>query len=464
MDGRHVAFLRMYSRFSWRKEVYQPVHVLLTSTPSQGWSKNLSWSCIIRGDEEGCKQWEWGDDTHVCDGDVAIRNNLYKLYRARLYPPSLRKQTDDANACIYNDLYRYQQRGLQGRLFIESRCPSALEKLNALLKTHDFVIGDAVTEWHTGIHHALAPCPNLSQPHEAQRSLFVWLRCRVEMDGSHDGTWRLLPMPKQGYFGRTGNGTIPVGPRGYPHCYGSPWLISQRKPWWHQRGRSRWVLAMKKYALLHIYLPQFAMSASLPLLSKRAQYAQCIEKSQLLHHISMPLLLSHSIWYIFDHILLYFAIFCYILLLHLTRYQSEPHKRQVNCCAEGSHQRRAYLRTGAAGGLCVPDGREHLHDISRRQGQGVLVDVFPIFALTDQVIETIWNQVFSRCASEEALGDDLVFQSSVDLEDVKISEGMKAGKWRRTMEKIWKNPAWFQNYPTYLGYVGMMIHKYPLVN
>ena len=127
--------------------------------------------------------------------------------------------------------------------------------------------------------------------------------------------WNLkaLAHAKQGYFGRTGNGTIPVGPRGYPHCYGSPWLISQRKPWWHQRGRSRWVLAMKKYALLHIYLPQFAMSASLPLLSKRAQYAQCIEKSQLLHHISMPLLLSHSIWYIFDHILLYFAIFCFYI-------------------------------------------------------------------------------------------------------------------------------------------------------
>lgn len=27
---------------------------------------------------------------------------------------------------------------------------------------------------------------------------------------------------KQGYFGRTGNGTVPVGPRGYPQCYKEP--------------------------------------------------------------------------------------------------------------------------------------------------------------------------------------------------------------------------------------------------
>ena len=457
MDGRHVAFLRMYSRFSWRKEVYQPVHVLLTSTPSQGWSKNLSWSCIIRGDEEGCKQWEWGDDTHVCDGDVAIRNNLYKLYRARLYPPSLRKQTDDANACIYNDLYRYQQRGLQGRLFIESRCPSALEKLNALLKTHDFVIGDAVTEWHTGIHHALAPCPNLSQPHEAQRSLFVWLRCRVEMDGSHDGTWRLLPMPSKAISGARATVPYPLAQEATPIAMVAPGLshkgsldgirgVDHDECWpWRNMLYFTFICHNLQWVLLcHCFQKEHSTRSA-------SRNRSCF--------IIFPC--PYCFLIVFD---IYLIIFCYILLLHLTRYQSEPHKRQVNCCAEGSHQRRAYLRTGAAGGLCVPDGREHLHDISRRQGQGVLVDVFPIFALTDQVIETIWNQVFSRCASEEALGDDLVFQSSVDLEDVKISEGMKAGKWRRTMEQIWKNPAWFQNYPTYLGYVGMMIHKYPLVN
>jgi hypothetical protein len=93
-----------------------------------------------------------------------------------------------------------------------------------LLKTHDFVIGDAVTEWHTGIHHALAPCPNLSQPHEAQRSLFVWLRCRVEMDGSHDGTWRLLPMPSKAISGARATVPYPLAQEATPIAMVAPGL------------------------------------------------------------------------------------------------------------------------------------------------------------------------------------------------------------------------------------------------
>ena len=244
--------------------------------------------------------------------------------------------------------------------------------------------------------------------------------------------WNLkaLAHAKQGYFGRTGNGTIPVGPRGYPHCYGSPWLISQRKPWWHQRGRSRWVLAMKKCALLHIYLPQFAMSASLPLLSKRAQYAQCTEKSQLLHHISMPVLLSHSIWYMVDHMLLYFAsTFDEIS-------ERTPQKASELLCR------------GFSPKTSLPPYRCGWRSLCPGCWKGTFAQHFPTsrsrcfgwcFSLTDQVIETKFSHVFSmfaqirpvffsRYATEEALGDDLVFQSSVDLEDVKISEGMKAGK------------------------------------
>ena len=30
----------------------------------------------------------------------------------------------------------------------------------------------------------------------------------------------ILAHAKQGYFGRSGNRTIPVGPRGYSNCYG----------------------------------------------------------------------------------------------------------------------------------------------------------------------------------------------------------------------------------------------------
>ena len=187
----------------------------------------------------------------------------------------------------------------------------------------------------------------------------------------------------------------------------------------------------------------------------------------------MPLLLSHSIWYIFDHILLYFAIFCYILLLHLTRYQSEPHKRQVLCRGFSPKTSLPPYRCGWRS-LCP--GWKGTFARHFRQGVRVFwLIVFPIFSLTDQVIETIWNQVFSifrpdsprfaqylfpAALARRPLGMIWCFRAAWIWEDVKISEGMKAGKWRRTMEKIWKNHAWFQNYPPYLGYVGMMIHKY----
>lgn len=107
----------------------------------------------------------------------------------------------------------------------------------------------------------------------------------------------------------------------------------------------------------------------------------------------MPLLLSHSIWYIFDHILLYFAIFCYILLLHLTRYQSEPHKRQVLCRGFSPKTSLPPYRCGWRS-LCP--GWKGTFARHFRQGVRVFwLIVFPIFSLTDQVIETIWNQVFS---------------------------------------------------------------------
>lgn len=39
-----------------------------------------------------------------------------------------------------------------------------------------------------------------------------------------------LPHMKQGYFGRTGNGTVPVGPRGYPELLNDPTYAERRKP------------------------------------------------------------------------------------------------------------------------------------------------------------------------------------------------------------------------------------------
>ena len=63
---------------------------------------------------------------------------------------------------------------------------------------------------------------------------------------------------------------------------------------------------MKKYALLHIYLPQFAMSASLPLLSEHSTRSAPRNRSCF---IIFPC--PYCFLIVFD---IYLIIFCYILL------------------------------------------------------------------------------------------------------------------------------------------------------
>ena len=136
---------------------------------------------------------------------------------------------------------------------------------------------------------------------------------------------------------------------------------------------------MKKYALLHIYLPQFAMSASLPLLSEHST-----RSAPRNHSCFIIFPCPYCFLIVFD---IYLIIFCYILLLHLTRYQSEPHKRQVLCRGFSPKTSLPPYRCGWRS-LCP--GWKGTFARHFRQGVRVFwLIVFPIFSLTDQVIETI---------------------------------------------------------------------------
>lgn len=156
-----------------------------------------------------------------------------------LFPSSLQKEIDEANTWIYTDINNGAYKaGFSSNQDVYETAFSAyfaaLEKLNTLLEANNFILGDAVTEcdlrafttlWrHDPIYH------NRMKLNQAflfeYNALWKWMGRMMAIPGIesvvHSG---ILAHAKQGYFGRTGNGTIPVGPKGYPECYGNP------RPW-----------------------------------------------------------------------------------------------------------------------------------------------------------------------------------------------------------------------------------------
>ena len=64
------------------------------------------------------------------------------------------------------------------------------------------------------------------------RNLWRWMGRMMSLDNVNmdDVAGRgYLDHCKQGYFGRSGNGTIPVGPTNYPECYKDPNWVTNRE-------------------------------------------------------------------------------------------------------------------------------------------------------------------------------------------------------------------------------------------
>jgi putative glutathione S-transferase len=151
-----------------------------------------------------------------------------------IYPEALQAKIDEANTWIYSDINNgaYKAGFSSSQDVYEAAFENyftALQKLNAQLEVNDFIVGDAVTEsdirafatlWrHDPIYH------NRMKLNQAflyeYRGIWSWMGRMMELPGlstvAHAG---ILAQAKQGYFGRTGNGTVPIGPKGYPECYG----------------------------------------------------------------------------------------------------------------------------------------------------------------------------------------------------------------------------------------------------
>jgi len=93
----------------------------------------------------------------------------------------------------------------------------------------DYINGNALTEsdircfatlWrHDPVYHNRMKL-NQAFLHQYQ-AIWKWMGRMMAVAGMKSvASENILKHAKQGYFGRTGNGTVPVGPKGYPDCYG----------------------------------------------------------------------------------------------------------------------------------------------------------------------------------------------------------------------------------------------------
>lgn len=114
---------------------------------------------------------------------------------------------------------------------------AALDRLEGILTTKRFLTGEAVTEADLRLFPTLFRHDPVYYNRFKLNAAFLWqypqlwrwmgdMMAIEGMDAVSNAGY--LAHCKQGYFGRTGNGTIPVGPRGYPECYKDPnWKPSQ---------------------------------------------------------------------------------------------------------------------------------------------------------------------------------------------------------------------------------------------
>jgi len=151
-----------------------------------------------------------------------------------LYPPFLRAGIDETNEWVYhsinNGAYRAGFASTQDAYETAYHIYfAAIDRLEALLAGQRFLCGDVVTEadvrlFPTMFRHDPVYLSRFKLNRNTLRespNIWRWLRtmCREVPGVREEASPSILLQCKQGYFGRTGNNTIPIGPMGYPECY-----------------------------------------------------------------------------------------------------------------------------------------------------------------------------------------------------------------------------------------------------
>jgi glutathionyl-hydroquinone reductase len=140
-----------------------------------------------------------------------------------LYPAEKAKEIDEMNEWVYKEINNgsYKAGFSSNQDVYESAFKSyfaALDRLDDALATKTFLIGDTVTEADLRLF------PTLFRHDPIYYSRFkLNMGDVMTLEGMEPvSNASYLAHCKQGYFGRTGNGTIPVGPPSYPDCYKLP--------------------------------------------------------------------------------------------------------------------------------------------------------------------------------------------------------------------------------------------------
>jgi putative glutathione S-transferase len=150
-----------------------------------------------------------------------------------LYPSNVASEINKINDWIYTDIANgaYKAGFSSNQEAYESAYHNffmALGRLDKILSETTFLIGETVTEADVRLFPTLFRFDpiyhnrfKLNQKMLWEyKHLWRWMGTMMRLPGMDSvSNEEFLKHCKQGYFGRTGNGTIPIGPPGYPKCY-----------------------------------------------------------------------------------------------------------------------------------------------------------------------------------------------------------------------------------------------------
>jgi glutathionyl-hydroquinone reductase len=151
-----------------------------------------------------------------------------------LYPADLATEIDRVNDWMYKDIANgsYKAGFSSNQEAYETAYTTFFATLRTLdeqvLSQSNFLVGNTLTEADVRLFPALFRFDpvyhnrfKLNDSYLWQYpNLWKWMSRMMALEGMDPVSNALyLRHCKQGYFGRSGNGTIPVGPLGYPECY-----------------------------------------------------------------------------------------------------------------------------------------------------------------------------------------------------------------------------------------------------
>jgi putative glutathione S-transferase len=153
-----------------------------------------------------------------------------------LYPDALAAEIAEINDFVYTEIANGSYKAgfssnQDAHELAYEKFFASMDLVNDMLASKKFLTGDTVTEADLRLfppmfrfdpvyHNRMKLNKNYLWHY---RNVWRWMGDMMRLKGmDHVASKEYLDQCKQGYFGRTGNGVVPVGPEGYPECYREP--------------------------------------------------------------------------------------------------------------------------------------------------------------------------------------------------------------------------------------------------